>query len=153
MISKQELVDGIRFAGRRASAAAHYTQDWSFQLGHQWTSGDAFRHLAANAGILASAYPLLGQEALSAMDREQLAQMNSQAIDEWRDKPQEEVLQAIIAGHNATADFVETLDEQDLATVIRLGDYEMPKAEIIAQIWINHAFAHAYEASARWPIL
>jgi hypothetical protein len=153
MISKQELVDGIRFAGRRATAAAQNTQDWSFQLGHQWTSGDAFRHLAANAGILASVYPLLGQEDLSAMGREQIAQMNTQAIDEWQDKSQEEVLQAIVAGHNATADFVATLNEQDLATVIRLGGYELPMAEIIAQIWINHSFAHAYEASARWPLL
>jgi hypothetical protein len=153
MISQQDLVDGIRFAGRRAGAAAQNTQDWTFQLGHQWTSGDAFRHLAANAGILASVYPLLGQEDLSALGREQIAQMNTQAIDAWRDKSQDDVLQAIVVGHNATADFVATLNEQDLATVIRLGGYELPMAEIIAQIWINHAFAHADEASARWPLL
>jgi hypothetical protein len=50
MISRQELTDGIRFAGRRAAAAAWNTEDWNYQLSHQWTSGDAFRHVAASAG-------------------------------------------------------------------------------------------------------
>ena len=27
----------------------------------------------------------------------------------------------------------------------------MPEAEVVAQIWIHHQIAHAYEASARWP--
>ena len=33
-----------------------------------------------------------------------------------------------------------------------LGGYEMPKGEIVAQVWIHHALAHSYEASARWPL-
>ncbi|MHB8574676.1 MAG: maleylpyruvate isomerase N-terminal domain-containing protein [Dehalococcoidia bacterium] len=152
MIDKLELADGIRFAGRRAAAAAQNTKDWNFQLGHQWTSGDAFRHLAVNAGILSQVYAMLGQEALSALGREQIGQMNDQAISEQAGKAQDEIIQAILDGHDASAAFVETLDEGDLATVIKLGGYEMPKAEIVAQIWIHHAFAHAYEASARWPI-
>jgi len=28
----------------------------------------------------------------------------------------------------------------------------MEKGEVVAQIWIHHAIAHAYEGSARWPI-
>ena len=60
--------------------------------------------------------------------------------------------QGILEGHETAAAFVEGLDEGDLATVVRLGGYELPKAEIVAQIWIHHAIAHAYEASARWPI-
>ena len=51
MISKQELVDGIRFAGERAAAAAKHCRDWDHQLGHQWTSGDAFRHIAATSSF------------------------------------------------------------------------------------------------------
>ena len=69
------------------------------------------------------------------------------------DKSQEEVIQAIRDGHEASAAFVESLDDADLAKVVTLGGYEMPKAEILAQIWIHHAIAHAYEASARWPLL
>ena len=40
----------------------------------------------------------------------------------------------------------------DRKKVVILGGYQMPKAEIVAQIWIHHAIAHSYEASARWPI-
>ena len=47
---------------------------------------------------------------------------------------------------------IRTLDEADLNKVVKLGGYEMEKGEIVAQIWIHHAIAHAYEASARWPI-
>ena len=39
-----------------------------------------------------------------------------------------------------------------LPTVVTLGDYRMPKAELVAQIWIHHQIAHAYEASQRWPL-
>ena len=152
MISKQELVEGIRFAGRRAAAATQNTPDWDYQLSHQWTAGDAFRHVAAAAGMLPNLYPMLGQEALSAIGREQVGQMNAQSIGAWAEKSPEEVRQGILEGHEASAAFVEGLDEEDLGTVVRLGGYELPKAETIAQIWIHHAIAHAYEASARWPI-
>ena len=69
------------------------------------------------------------------------------------DKSKDEVIQAIREGREASAAFVETLDDADLAEVVTLGGYEMPKAEIVAQVWIHHAIAHAYEASARWPLL
>ena len=152
MISKQELAEGIRFAGRRAAAATQNTPDWDYQLGHQWTAGDAFRHVAAVAAMLPDLYPMLGQEALSAMGREQVGQMNAQSIGAWAGKAPDEVRQGILDGQEASAAFVESLDEDDLATVVRLGGYELPKAEIVAQIWIHHTIAHAYEASARWPI-
>lgn len=152
MIDRQELAHGIRFAGKRAAAAATHTRDWDHQLGHQWTSGDAFRHVAATAGGLSRMYPMLGEEMLSGVRVEQASQMNAQAISGMAEKSREEVIQAILDGHEASAKFVESLDDADLATVVKLGGYEMPKGEIVAQIWIHHAIAHAYEASARWPL-
>ncbi len=153
MISKQELVDGIRFAGERAAAAAEHCRDWDHQLGHQWTSGDAFRHIAATAGGAAGFVPMLESGVLSGLGADRIAQGNAKAISDRSETPREEVVAAIRAGHAASADYVAGLDEADLAKVVTLGGYEMPKAEIIAQIWIHHAIAHAYEASARWPIL
>jgi len=152
VITKQELVDGIRFAGQRAAAAARNTKDWDHQLGHQWTSGDAFRHVAATAGGASGLYPLLDAGVLSGIGADRIAQGNAAAIATLTEKSKDEVIQAIIDGHNTSADFVATLDEADLAKVVKLGGYEMEKAEIVAQVWIHHAIAHAYEASARWPI-
>lgn len=152
MISKSELAAGIRFAGQRAAAAATYTKDWDHQLGHQWTSGAAFRHVAATAAGLARLYPALDSGMLSGIGVPQVAQMNDKAITDMSDKSREEVIKAITEGHEASAAYAETLDEADLAKVVTLGGYEMPKAEIVAQIWIHHAIAHSYEASARWPI-
>ncbi|MCL4240495.1 MAG: hypothetical protein KJ048_04005 [Dehalococcoidia bacterium] len=152
MITKQELVEGIRFAGQRAAAAARNTKDWDHQLGHQWTSGDAFRHVAATAPGLSGLYPLLDAGVLSGIGADRIAQGNAAAIATMQAKSKDEVIQAIIDGHNASADFAATLDDADLAKVITLGGYEMEKAEIVAQVWIHHAIAHAYEASARWPI-
>jgi hypothetical protein len=152
MITKQELVQGIRFAGQRAAAAAQNTKDWDHQLGHQWTSGDAFRHIAATAGGAAGLYPLLDAGVLSGIGADRIAQGNATAIAGMQDKSKDAVIQAMIDGHNTSADFVATLDEADLAKVVKLGGYEMEKGEIVAQVWIHHAIAHAYEASARWPI-
>ncbi|WP_322796702.1 hypothetical protein [Tepidiforma sp.] len=152
MISKQELVDGIRFAGRRAAAAAERTKDWDHQLGHQWTSGDAYRHIAAVAGGASQIYPLLDAGVLSGLGADRIAQNNAAAIEGLKGKSREEIIAAIIQGHDTSADYVATLDEADLAKVVKLGGYEMEKAEILAQIWIHHTIAHAYEASARWPI-
>ncbi len=153
MINKQELVQGIRFAGERAAAAAEHCRDWDHQLGHQWTSGDAFRHIAATAGGAAGFVPMLESGVLSGLGVDRIAQGNAKAISERSATPRAEVIAAIRAGHAASADYVAGLDKTDLAKVVTLGGYEMPKAEIIAQIWIHHAIAHAYEASARWPIL
>ena len=152
MITKQELVDGIRFAGQRAAAITSYTKDWDHQLGHQWTTGDAFRHVAAVSGGAAGLYPLLDAGVLSGLPAQQIAAGNDKAISEMKDKSRDEIARAIVDGHNASADFVATLDEADLAKVVTLGGYEMPKGEIVAQVWIHHALAHSYEASARWPI-
>lgn len=152
MITKQELVDGIRFAGKRAAAAGANAKDWNHQLGHQWTTRDAFSHLAATAGGASGLYPLLDAGVLSGMGADRIAQGNASAIDNLKDKSKEEILAAIVAGHEASADFVATLDEADLNKVVTLGGYEMEKGEIVAQIWIHHAIAHAYEGSARWPI-
>jgi hypothetical protein len=152
VITKQELVDGIRFAGQRAAAISSYTKDWDHQLGHQWTSGDAFRHVAAAAGGAAGFYPMLESGILSGLPADQIASGNATAIATIKDQSRADVARAIIEGHNASADFVATLDDADLAKVVTLGGYEMPKAEIVAQIWIHHALAHSYEASARWPI-
>ncbi len=69
-----------------------------------------------------------------------------------KDTSKEAILAAIVAGHEASANFVSTLDEADLNKIVTLGGYEMEKGEIVAQIWIHHAIAHAYEGSARWPI-
>ena len=153
MISKTELAAGIRFAGERAAAAATMTKDWDYQLGHEWTSRAAFSHLAATAGGAAGLYPMLEGGVLSGLGVPQIAANNAKAIGRMTDKSQEEVIQAIRDGHEASAAFVETLDDADLAKVVTLGGYEMPKAEIVAQVWIHHAIAHAYEASARWPLL
>ncbi|MGD9933917.1 MAG: maleylpyruvate isomerase N-terminal domain-containing protein [Dehalococcoidia bacterium] len=152
MISKNELVEGIRFAGERAAAAAQYCKDWDHQLGHDWTSGDAFRHIAAVAGGLAGMYPALDAGILSNVPSAQIAASNSKAISGLGEASREDVVSAIRQGHAASAAFAATLDEGDLAKVVTLGGYEMPKGEIVAQIWIQHAIAHAYEASARWPI-
>ena len=151
-ITKDELVEGIRFAGQRAAAAGEFCKDWDHQLGHQWTSGEAFRHLAATAGGAAGLYPLLDAGVLSGIPVDKIAENNAKSIGGLAEKSKEQVLQAIVEGHNASAEFVATLDDADLAKVVTLGGYEMPKAEIVAQIWIQHAIAHAYEASARWPI-
>jgi len=152
MVSKQELVDGIRFAGQRAAAAGERAKDWDYQLGHQWTTRDAFSHVAATASGAAGLYPLLDAGVLSGIGTERIAQNNANAIDGMKGKSKEEILAAIVAGHNASADFVATLDEADLNKVVTLGGYEMEKGEVVAQIWIHHAIAHAYEGSARWPI-
>ncbi|MFN0145390.1 MAG: DinB family protein [Dehalococcoidia bacterium] len=152
MISKTELVDGIRFAGERAAAAARNCKDWDHQLGHQWTTGDAFRHVAAVSGGAEGFYPLLDTGVLSGMPADRIAVNNDKAIAGLNEKSREEVAEAIIAGHKVSAAFVATLDDADLAKVVTLGGYEMPKAELVAQVWIHHAIAHAYEASARWPI-
>jgi hypothetical protein len=152
LISKTDLAAGIRFAGQRAAAAATYTKDWDHQLGHQWTSGAAFRHVAATAAGAARLYPALDSGVLSGLGVEQIAAANEKTISDWAGKSKEEIIKAITDGHEASAAFVETLDDADLAKVVTLGGYEMPKAEIVAQIWIHHAIAHSYEASARWPI-
>ena len=152
MISKTELAEGIRFAGRRAAAAAENTKDWDHQLGHQWTTADAFRHVAATAGGCSQMYPLLGQGMLSGLSIEQIAAMNAKSIAGQAAKSREEIVRNITEGAEASAAFVETLDDDDLATVVTLGGYEMPKAELVAQVWIHHQIAHAYEASARWPL-
>ncbi|MEO6397704.1 MAG: maleylpyruvate isomerase N-terminal domain-containing protein [Tepidiformaceae bacterium] len=153
MISKAELATGIRFAGERAAAAALNTKDWDHQLGHEWTSRAAFSHVAATAAGASRLYPALDGGTLSTLGVPQMAASNAKAIDRMADKSQEEIVQAIRSGHEESATFVESLDEADLAKVVSLGGYEMPKSEILAQIWIHHAIAHAYEASARWPLL
>jgi hypothetical protein len=153
MIAKADLVAGIRFAGERSAAAARYCKDWDHQLGHEWTSGDAFRHVANTAGGAGQVAGLLDSGALESFSRAAAAASNARAIDSAKAKSRDEVIQQIIDGHNASADFVATMDDADLAKVVKLGGYEMPKAEILAQIWIHHAIAHSYEASARWPLL
>ena len=152
MITKSDLVEGIRFAGQRAAAAATYCHDWNHQLGHMWTTGDAFRHVAATAPGAPGMYPALDGTSLSGLGAERIAAGNARSIASFADKSKEDVIAAIIAGHNASADFVATVDDADLAKVVILGGYQMPKAEIVAQIWIHHAIAHSYEASARWPL-
>ena len=101
MISKQELVDGIRFAGERAAAAAKHCRDWDHQLGHQWTSGDAFRHIAATAGGAAGFVPMLESGVLSGLGADRIAQGNAKAISDRSATPREEVVTAIRAGHAA----------------------------------------------------
>lgn len=152
MITKQELAQGIRFAGQRAAAAATYTRDWDHQLAHQWTSRDAFVHLATTAGSASQLAPMLAGGALSGVTMDQVAGMNTQSIARMAGQSREEVIQALLEGHEASAAFVESMDDAVLQKTIQLGGYEMPLGEIIAQIWIHHALAHAYEASARWPI-
>ncbi|MBI5947390.1 MAG: maleylpyruvate isomerase N-terminal domain-containing protein [Chloroflexi bacterium] len=152
MISKKELADGIRFAGARAAAAATYVKDWDHQLGHQWTTADAFAHVAATAGGAANLVPMLGGGMLSGLGVDQIAQMNAQSISKQAGKTRDQLAKEIVEGHEASAKFVESLADADLAKTVTLGGYEMPLSEIIAQIWIHHAIAHSYEASARWPI-
>ncbi|HMO54815.1 MAG TPA: hypothetical protein PJ994_09950 [Tepidiformaceae bacterium] len=91
-------------------------------------------------------------ESSPASGADRIAQGNAAAIASQNEKSRDEVIAAIIEGHDKSADFVATLDEADLNKVVKLGGYEMEKGEIVAQIWIHHAIAHAYEASARWPI-
>ncbi len=152
MITRKDLAQGIRFAGQRAAAAATHTKDWDHKLAHQWTSRDAFVHIAATAGGAERLAPLFEGGTLSGITGDQIAGMNAQGIARMADRSRDEIIQAIIDGHEASAAYVEKLDEAELAKVVKLGGYEMPKGEIIAQIWIHHAIAHAYEASARWPI-
>jgi hypothetical protein len=153
MIDRKELADGIRFAGRRAAAALENVQEWDYQLSHDWTTADAFRHVAATAGGLKGFYPLLDAGVLSKMGVQAIAEGNAKTIAGMAAKSRDELKQMILDGHEASAQFAEGLDDADLATVVTLGGYKMPKAEIVAQIWIHHAIAHSYEASARWPIL
>lgn len=152
MITKEELVDGIRFAGDRAAAIATYCKDWDHQLGHQWTTGDAFRHVAAVAGGASQIFPMLDAGVLNGFNTQAAADSNTRAIEGMKVKSRDEIIAAIKAGHATSAAFVATLDEGDLQKVVKLGGYEMPKGEILAQVWIHHAMAHAYEASARWPL-
>ena len=152
MISKQELADGIRFAGRRCAEVARHTKDWDRKLGHEWTTRDAFVHVAETGPGLQGFAPMIDSGMLSGLGAQQLAQMNAQTIAQAAGKSKDEIIQAMVDGYNASAAHVETMDEGDLAKVVKLGDYEMPKAEILAQIWIHHAIAHAYEASYRWPL-
>ncbi|MCC7363977.1 MAG: maleylpyruvate isomerase N-terminal domain-containing protein [Dehalococcoidia bacterium] len=152
-ISKQELAQGIRFAGQRAVAAGRNCKNWDHQLAHQWTTRDAFTHIAAVAGGAKGLYPLLDAGVLNGFNVDAAAASNQKAIEGLSGKTQDELLAAIIEGHEASAQFVESLDEADLAKVVTLGGYEMSKAELVAQIWIHHPIAHAYEASARWPLL
>lgn len=152
MIEKDELVQGIRFAGRRAAAAAENCKDWNHQLGHQWTTRDAFAHVAAVAGGAQGLYPLLDGDVLNNLDAVAIAANNANAIKGQAEKPRETLIAEIVSGADRSAEFVAGLDEGDLAKVVKLGGYEMAKAEVLAQIWIHHQIAHAYEASARWPL-
>jgi hypothetical protein len=153
MISSQELADGIRFAASRAVAAMDHVQEWDYQLGHQWTTADAFRHVAATAGGLEGFYPLLDGTVLNAMGVAEIAASNAGTIGGMDAKTRDELRAMIVEGAEASAAFAATLDGEDLAQDVELGGYKMPKAEIVAQIWIHHQIAHSYEASARWPIL
>ncbi len=152
MNTRQPLADGIRFAGARAATALDNVKAWDYQLSHNWTTADAFRHVAAVAGALDQYYGLVGTDVLNGMDVEAIAANNDQGITSLKDKSRDELRDQILTGHEASAQFVESLDESDLAEVVTLGDYEMSKGDIVEQIWINHQIAHAYEASARWPL-
>jgi hypothetical protein len=151
-ISKQELADGIRFAGQRAATAARYTKDWDRQLAHKWTSRDAFCHIASTSGGLPMLQPMLTGGQLSGVTVEQVGQINDQNISGLAQKSEDEIIQAIVDGQEASAKHVEGMDDAVLAQEISLGEYQMPVADVIAQIWINHQLAHTYEASARWPL-
>ncbi|MEO9254990.1 MAG: hypothetical protein ABI305_05590 [Tepidiformaceae bacterium] len=152
-MKKQELADGIRFAGQRVVTMAQNTKDWDHQLGHQWTSRDAFAHVASTAPGAANLAPMLDGPMLSGLGVNQIAAMNASNISQMAGKSNEEITQAILDGMNTSASFVETMAEDDLDKLVNLGGYSWPKSEIIAQIWIHHQMAHAYEASARWPLL
>ena len=152
-MNKHELADGIRFAAQRVSTMAQNTKDWDFQLGHKWTWRDAFVHLAASAPGAQGFVPMLDGAMLSGLGVEQIAAMNASNISQMAGKSNEEITQSIVDGMNTSAAFVETLDDAELAKTVTLGGYTWPKSELIAQIWIHHPIAHAYEASARWPLL
>ncbi len=152
MITKQELADGIRFAGQRAAAAAEHVKDWDYQLAHQWTARDAFTHVAATAGGLEGFFGMIGDDSLNGLNVEAIAAGNANTIASFDGKSPADLIQMILDGANASAAFIETVDDDALAKVVSLGGYEMPRAEIVAQIWIHHQIAHAYEGSARWPL-
>ena len=152
MIEKSELAEGIRFAGRRAAAALENVTDLDYQLSNDWTSIEMFRHVAGTAGALSGFYPALATGALNQINIEAGAASNAKTIEANSGLSREELMQKIIDGAEASAAFVETCDEDELAEVVTLGGYSMPRAEVIAQIWIHHQIAHAYDASARWPL-
>lgn len=151
-ISKQELVEGIRFAGRRAAAALEHVPDFDRQLAQEWTTADAFRHIAAGAGALEGFYGGLGTGALESFSNDDAASGNARTVERMAEVSREELGTMILEGSEKSAAFAETLDEDDLATVVTLGDYRMPKSELVAQIWIHHPIHHAYEGSQRWPL-
>lgn len=152
MLTKSELATGIRFAGERAAAAAESTADWDVVLGNGWTTHQTFSHVAATAGGAEGIFPLLDTDVLNGMGVDAVAGGNAQSIEGKKSDSKEQIIQAIRDGHEASAKFVEGCDDADLAKVVSLGDYTMTKGEIVGQIWINHAIAHSYEASARWPL-
>jgi hypothetical protein len=153
MIERRELTDGIRFAGQRAAAMLETVVEWDHQLAHQWTTADAFRHVAGAAGMLEGFYPMLDGDLLNQQNIDDYAKINDEGIAGLNDKSREELQQMILDGAEASATFAETLDQQDLDQVIALGGYHMSKGDVVAQIWIHHQIAHSYEASARWPLL
>lgn len=152
MLTKSELAAGIRFAGERAAAAAESTADWDVVLGNGWTTHQTFSHVAATAGAVEGLFPMLETGVLNGMNVEAGAAANEKSIAEKQSDSKEQIIQAIRAGHEADAKFVESCDDAELAKVVSLGGYTMTKSEIVGQIWINHAIAHSYEASARWPL-
>ena len=151
-MTKQELADGIRFAGERAAAATGYASNWDRQLGNEWTTRDAFCHVAASGGLLEQFFPMIASGAVADMPVADVAAMNAEGIGSLADQSPEQLAGMIVDGHNASAAFVETLDDDALAQPVRLGGYQMPMADVIAQVWIHHSIAHAYEGSARWPL-
>lgn len=153
MVDRQELADGMRFAGRRAAAALANVQEWDYQLSHQWTTSEAFRHVAAVAPALEGFWPLIGSAGLHETGIASVAASNREAIDGLAGKSREELAAMIVAGQEASAAFAESVEQAALDEVVTLGGYTMPRGEIVAQVWIHHQIAHAYEASARWPIL
>ena len=152
MLSTSELAAGIRFAGERAAAAAETTDDWNFVLGNGWTTHATFSHVAATAGGAAQVFSMLESDTLNGMGVDAVAGGNAQAIESKKSDSRGDIVQAIRDGHETSAAFVEGCEEADLAKVVSLGGYTMTKGEIVGQIWINHAIAHSYEASARWPL-
>lgn len=152
MIEKTELAEGIRFAGRRAAAALENVVDLDFPLSNGWSSIEMFRHIGQTAGGLEGFYPRLGSEALSQRNVEAIAEGNAKSLESNASLGRDEVKQKILAGAEASATFLETCDEAELAESVTLGGYSMSRGEVIAQIWIHHQIAHSYEASARWPL-
>lgn len=157
MITRDELAYGVRFAGKRAAAAATYCVDWDYPLAHGWTSGDAFRHVAAGAvdGASTSAagqfVESLRSGRLSGVTTEQVGAVNERAKAKLEDWSRDRIIAALEELGTVRSEYLQTIDEELLSSVIRLGGYEMPLGEILAQIWVQHTIAHAYEASARWP--